>query len=234
MKTKSVVAGILLSTVILGLSLGHTAKAVSELTPNLTPLSAKDLSIVVSNNKKYLRLSTTSWNNGSGPLEIRGSDKDRNTGKQKVYQRIYNSDNSSRDVLAGWFTYHKQHRHIHFDDYAVYTLETVETSEVKGTSTKQTFCIIDTDHVDASLPGSPPSSKYTVCNSQVQGMSVGWGDTYGSALAGQSIDVTRVPDGEYILKITIDPNNRITEANESDNVSMVRVLITGNVVTLVE
>ena len=44
---------------------------------------------------------------------------------------------------------------------------------------------MDTTKIDARLPGAPRKSVYSTCYANVQGMSVGWGDTYGSYLAGQ-------------------------------------------------
>ncbi|NIN68375.1 MAG: hypothetical protein GTO63_27445 [Anaerolineae bacterium] len=35
-------------------------------------------------------------------------------------------------------------------------------------------------------------------------MSVGWGDTYGYRLEGQSLDITGLADGTYVLRIVID------------------------------
>ncbi len=64
-------------------------------------------------------------------------------------------------------------------------------------------------------------------------MSVGWGDKYGSHLAGQSIDITGLPNGEYNLNIVVDPKSRIAEANETDNVSNLRILLNGQTVTAI-
>jgi hypothetical protein len=89
-----------------------------------------------------------------------------------------------------------------------------------------TFCIVDSTRVDTSLPGAPQDDRYTSCGSQIQGMSVGWGDTYHFHLEGQEIDFTGNPDGTYQLKIEIDPKKVIVESNENDNVSCVLLQIT--------
>jgi subtilase family serine protease len=77
---------------------------------------------------------------------------------------------------------------------------------------------MDTTKVDTSLPGS---AYYSSCGRTIQGMSVGWGDTYGAHLAGQEIDFTDNADGIYSLKIVIDPDRHIVESNENDNESCV-------------
>uniref|UniRef100_UPI0039890D55 lysyl oxidase family protein n=1 Tax=Methyloglobulus sp. TaxID=2518622 RepID=UPI0039890D55 len=58
-----------------------------------------------------------------------------------------------------------------------------------------------------------------------QGMSVGWGDTYGYWLSGQEVDFTGNPDGTYRLFIEIDPYDRLYETNELDNESCVQLEI---------
>ena len=56
-------------------------------------------------------------------------------------------------------------------------------------------------------------------------MSVGWGDTYNNFLAGQSIDFTGNPSGDYKLSIQVDPKKHIIEASEADNTSCVLLRI---------
>lgn len=186
--------------------------------PNLQPLPAFDVDLV---GGTKLIFSTTSWNSGVGPLELRAGDIDRGgrkqNRKQKVYQRVYRDDDSSYDWLAGRFEFHSGHNHFHFNDYALYTLQPFPApGGSQRTGSKTTFCVMDTDRIDTSLPGF-----YSGCGSAVQGMSVGWGDTYGYWLSGQELDFTGNPHGRYKLKIEIDPKNLLVETNENDNVSCV-------------
>jgi lysyl oxidase len=118
--------------------------------------------------------------------------------------------------------YHKSHDHVHFDDFALYSLQPVNApGAAERNSAKTTFCIMDTDRVDGSLPGSPASAEYVSCGGGKQGLSIGWGDTYGNSLTGQSIDITNLPDGDYNLRIEVDPKQNIIETDETDNVSTV-------------
>lgn len=222
-----------IAAMVLVLGFVSPTKAAIEMVPNLTPLEARHLNVQQIGRKKYLRFSTTSWNNGAGALEIRGGASDRQTNRQKVYQRIYADDGSFRDVLAGSFTWHKAHKHIHFDDFAVYTLQPVSAPGASDRqSSKTTFCIMDTDHISPVMTSSPATAQYNTCGMDIQGMSVGWGDTYGYQLSGQSIDISKLPDGEYNLKIEIDPRGRIIESNDADNVSNLRFQLAGNTVTV--
>lgn len=191
---------------------------VFEQKPNLQPLPAFDVDLV---GGTKLIFSTTSWNSGAGPLELRAGPTDRGgrkqDRKQKVYQRVYLDDGGSYDRLAGRFEWHSGHKHFHFNDYALYTLQPIDApGGSQRTGSKTTFCIMDTDRIDTSLPPFYPG-----CGSSVQGMSVGWGDTYGYWLSGQELDFTGNPDGIYQLKIEIDPKNLLVETNEHDNVSCV-------------
>ncbi|MEW6332278.1 MAG: lysyl oxidase family protein [Pseudomonadota bacterium] len=213
------------STIVAAILLAASpgAQAAVSLPPNLKPLPAHNVSLVAdASGTSTLRFSTTSWNNGSGPLEIVAGEVETGSGKQKVFQRVALDDGTSFLSYAGSFTYHPGHNHIHFDDYAIYTLQPINAPGGSLlTGTKTTFCVMDTTKIDTSLPGAPAQAVYSSCGSIVQGMSVGWGDTYGSHLAGQELDVTDNPDGIYQLKIEIDPKKLLIETNENDNVSCV-------------
>ena len=177
-----------------------------------------------SNGHLLLRFAAVNTNVGLGPLELRAGGIN-GTG-QEVNQRVYRSDGSFYDRLAGTMTYHPQHNHFHFNNFALYTLTSVANSTGSGqTSEKTSFCVEDTTQIDLSLPGAPRSGVYVTCNPDVQGLSVGWGDRYGPNLDGQSIDITGDPEGDYDLKIETDPSNQLVETNESDNVSCLRLHI---------
>ena len=55
------------------------------------------------------------------------------------------------------------------------------------------------------------------CGAIEQGLNPGMGDYYGPGLADQWIDITGVPDGSYVLRITVDPEQLLTEADETNN-----------------
>jgi hypothetical protein len=198
-----------------------------DLPPNLKPLPASNVSLVSDTaGNTTLRFATTSWNSGTGPLQIEAGGVDTGAGKQQVYQRVFLSDGTSYLRLAGWFEWHSGHNHFHFDDYALYTLQPVNAPGGSlRTGSKTTFCVMDNTAVNLSLPGAPASPTFGSCGNFVQGMSVGWGDTYGAHLAGQEIDFTDNADGIYQLKIEIDPKKVVIEANENDNLSCLLVNI---------
>jgi hypothetical protein len=92
------------------------------------------------------------------------------------------------------FEYSSCHMHNHFNGYANYTLLD-STGATAATGHKQAFCLED---YEALTSTAGPTYD---CNNQ--GISVGWGDTYGNYLDCQWIDVTDVAPGNYTIRIDI-------------------------------
>jgi hypothetical protein len=172
-----------------------------------------------------LRLTTAIANGGNGPLELRGGA--HTTTGQNVYQRIFNSDGTWSDRLAGTFTYHPAHHHTHFDDFSAYRLREITPNNgvgkvLKGGS-KLSFCLTDSDEYNLDLPNASASGEYFACDAKKQGISVGWADVYSSTLADQWIDITNVKPGKYWLEVVADPHNHIVESNEKNNSARILV-----------
>ena len=127
-----------------------------------------------------LRFTTAFANQGEGHLEVFGGEVTEN-GNQEVFQRIYNDEGGYRDRLAGEFTYHEGHGHIHFDGYAIYNLREIgpagEVGDIIATGGKISFCLIDITRFDPDAG----SSNYGGCGT-TQGVSAGWSDVYGLSL----------------------------------------------------
>ncbi len=170
-----------------------------------------------------LRFSTAFANQGLGHLELRGGQVLAN-GNQQVYQRIYNDDGTFSDRLAGEFTHHPGHGHIHFDGYAKYDLKVKTPSGGVGntvaTGGKISFCLID---ITKYHSGAGPS-RYNSCG-QVQGVTAGWSDVYSRGLPDQYINISNVPDGEYWLEVTIDPDRQLLESNPDNNTTRIPILL---------
>ena len=214
-----------------------SAQVVTPLPPDLQPFPGFDLRIGTnfSTGGTELRFSTRSWNKGIGPLELVAGDV--TSSGQDVYQRVYNSDGTYTDYFAGTFVYHPAHNHFHFNNYALYSLQPISAPGGSPKSgSKTTFCIMDTTKVDTTLPGAPPTAVYSTCGTTIQGMSIGWGDTYGYQLEGQSIDITGNPSGDYCLSIKIDPQSRLVETDETNNVasSLLRLDMEHSTVTVLD
>jgi hypothetical protein len=211
------IAGVLtVSASMLALTAAFPVSAQQQLPPNLEPLPAYDLVLRPTfPSGTELALSTLTWNSGLGPLEVFGGEV-AGEELQNIYQRIYRDDGMFDEVLAGTFVFHDEHGHIHVEDYSEYILE---KEDAPGQSTrlghKTSFCLLDTDRIDRRLPGAPKRPVYNSCGELKQGISVGWGDAYTNNLPGQSIDVTGLESGYYLLTIVTDPENRLIETDET-------------------
>ena len=106
------------------------------------------------------------------------------------------------------------HGHPHFEGFSRADLIDA-TGQVVVSGHKQGFCLLDLDCDDP---------VYT-CG--FQGISAGCSDVYDAGLPCQYIDLTdaAVPDGTYTLRVAVDADSRITEADESNNSASVPVTI---------
>lgn len=130
---------------------------------------------------------------------------------------------------AGCSRFHPSHDHWHFDNFARYSLFEDRTGNLAGGSRKVSFCVIDTGQPYPGLPGSPEESyypqdpenpKFPNCSeTSIDGLSIGWEDTYGASLPGQAIKVTGLRRGYYCLRIETDP---VTGPGDSDGVLLER------------
>src|SRR5262245_39459460 len=131
--------------------------------------------------RTLLRFSTATANAGAGRLELRARAVIDAT-RREVVQRIYRSDGTFSERLAGTFTHHPQHEHFHFDDWTAFGLYEVgpdgEIGALVAGGAKQSFCLLDLVVHDASNPGFRSPGFYTTCGADFQGITPGWSDLY--------------------------------------------------------
>jgi len=175
--------------------------------------------------RTLLRVTTATANIGSGKLELRGS-----TANPAVYQRVFNLNGTYSDRLAGTFTFHPGHGHLHFDGWLQFHLRAVTegngVGDIVASGNKTSFAIMDLDPHDLSMPGAPSSGVYS--GGLTQGISVGWRDIYDKSLDDQWIDVTNVPPGTYWLESVADPDNRVLESDETNNAARILINYAGS------
>ena len=112
------------------------------------------------------------------------------------------------------------HGHFHFNGYARYELVD-GTGAVVAVGHKQAFCLLDSEPV-GGVPGAPTEPRF---HCQFQGLQRGWADIYDASLDCQWVDITDVPDGDYLLRISINPDHVIDESNFDNNTVEVPVTI---------
>jgi hypothetical protein len=212
-------------------SLTPTPKA---LLPDLKILPADELYIVGSSGSKTLRFSSSFINQGEGVFEISGKEDVENESTIAL-QRISNTDGSITEREIGKFVFHPDHEHWHIADYTVFELwkynENGDRSELITSTNKISFCIWDENPYDLTLKGAPQVGKYPRCddtNSEPQGISIGWSDTYSAGTPGQELDIADVPDGDYLIRSVINPDRKILESNYENNEYTDYVNIKGN------
>lgn len=217
------------------------------LLPNIEALPADNLYLEKHDDGKILlRFNTTTWNKGTGPLELIGDPLNGGA----VSQIVYYDDGTTVAYSVGSFVLDDGHNHFHYDDYAIYKLQKDVTDlNAVASGAKTSFCIMDTDRINHRLPGAPKTAQYTSCGKDTQGMSVGWGDTYKAGLEGQWIEVTKVQSGRYKLIIHVNPKGDddtadgegLIESDFADNTSVVTIDLTidpsatnGGTVTIID
>lgn len=173
-----------------------------------------------------IRFNTATANIGLGNLELIGQSP--SGGGQPVNQRIYRSNGTSWQRLAGTMTYHAGHSHIHFDDWTVFRLRRVlqggGVGGVVRTGQKTSFCILELRTYNSSLPGYNGTPAYNSCGN-VQGLRPGRADVYSSGLTDQYIDITGLPEDDYWLEGEVDPDNLVLEVDETNNAARIMVRI---------
>ncbi len=206
------------------------------LCPDVTEEAPGKLNIQRDHQREWLRFSSTHWNEGLGPLQIRGGGQTQpcvveenglliNTICTYAQQEILDAN---RDVVhqqpAGVAMFHPEHNHWHQDKVADFVLRLGSLDgEILGKATKVTYCLID---YDAGGNGLTNDKYYFECNADLQGISVGFGDEYHHATHGQEIEITSAPPGIYYLTHEADPANKWLELDDSNNTSWAKFVLT--------
>lgn len=215
--------------------------------PNLVALAPFDVAIGVDDSGEgaAIRFATGAANRGEYALELSGrpTAPDNAIAQQCVAWPGDRVCAEREDV--GTFSWHPAHGHFHFEDFAQYELRKLRRNgsadmRKKGlvaTSGKISYCIIDYEADDASerpLLYSQPYPLYYSCIAGIgmQGISPGWKDIYVEETTGQQIPLGGIPDGTYALIVRFDPADRLLETDETDNIALTRVRLSGNGGTL--
>lgn len=128
--------------------------------------------------RRLLRFDTVVMNRGAGDLVV-GDRTDPN------------------NPYADWFVYHPCHGHYHIKDFSIYELYQLNGTTLAAQGTKQGFCFEDSFKYEDGGKSHGYDCSY-------QGITSGWGDWYYKQLVGQWIDITGVPEGDYIVRVTLN------------------------------
>lgn len=206
--------------------------------PDLRALPAHDLHIthLRRNDHDYLDFGATIWNAGSGPLVLEGF-RDGAAETMPATQFIYRDGRPVSSQTIGQFEYDKRpgHDHWHMADIAQYDLLD-PTGHRLLLSGKQSFCLAPTDAVDLTLPGADwqpdQAGLWSACDGEAaiwlrEVLPAGWGDTYFQSVAGQSFDITGLANGQYQIRVTVDPQQHLEETSYANNAGLRTITLGG-------
>jgi hypothetical protein len=238
---------------------GAADPAPASLRPDLVVLAVQqdELLLDAEGGRRLLRFTTEIANVGAGPLEVfpsaASSDcdgdgdpaNDRDT-SQRLYADSDASGSFDRAIDAvqyerrfGCMRFHPPHEHWHVFDIAAYALRREGGGRGVTPTRKVGYCLSDNRVTvdDTTLPPGPfypfgPPGSRGCDGAATQGISVGWTDVYGLALPGQAFDVGKLRPGTYCLTMRADPHNLLEEADETDNVRRVRLLLRADAIVV--
>ena len=122
-----------------------------------------------------------------------------------------------------WYEFSPCHQHFHLKQFNGYKIYDCKGRERAGN--KQAFCLEDSERISGS-----GQRQFNNCNSN-QGISAGWADLYGRDLDCQWIDITGLPDGDYVVEARTNRSGVVKEDWYGDNFTWGGVRIQGNAVT---
>uniref|UniRef100_A0A3B4ALU1 Lysyl oxidase homolog n=1 Tax=Periophthalmus magnuspinnatus TaxID=409849 RepID=A0A3B4ALU1_9GOBI len=117
--------------------------------------------------------------------------------------------------------WHSCHQHYHsMEAFSNYDLLDSVTGRKVAEGHKASFCLEDTSC-------EPGFRRRYACTAHTQGLSPGCHDIYAANIDCQWIDITDVPPGNYVLKITVNPNFHVLESDFTNNIVRCDITYTG-------
>ncbi len=200
---------------------------------------------------RCLRFTAGPHNAGAGHFDLRfpivtraTSDRDRLV---EMTQVVHHADGSLTERPAGTYEFHVTHGHYHYTDILFYELLAVDApgeTRVVGLGNKSGFCPADQGYAEwtslaqakrfAIHTQQPGDCLSTNGGNGAMGLSAGWGDFYRWQRPGQYVDFTLQPDGDYVVRTTVDVHDHVLETDESDNAAYAWIRVTGDDVEVLE
>jgi Lysyl oxidase len=223
------IAGV--AATIVGCVRWDVATRSNALLPDLDQVAPYEVSVVRRSGRDLLVFASAVENVGRGPLLLHG-ERRRVTDPMEVRQIVRGADGSTDAwPLSARMRYVRSqtHSHWHVARFERYELRRPGGPRV-GADRKTGFCLGDRyERRRWSSANEPPRPllvgecrKGDATALRVrQGISPGYGDDYEPILEGQSIDVTDVTPGRYVLVHTADPDGVVHEETRENNAASV-------------
>jgi lysyl oxidase len=167
-----------------------------------------------------------------------------------LYQVVYRSNGTSYTRRAGTFMFHVPHLHYHvmgIAQFYIYRVLGPNKLVSAGTVLKEGFCLGDVkifnwysfaqdevspDSPDNCEPTPEPDGTWRV----YEGIDPGYEDVYVWQTSGQFVDFANDPDGYYLLRVVVNPDNYILEADPShaNDVAYTYFKVTGDDIYIIQ
>jgi hypothetical protein len=204
--------------------------------PDLRTLPAFGISVIHRHERDLLVFGANVWVDGASRLDVEGF---RRSGEDVMdaYQYFYDGDTAVGRAPVGQMEFDRRdgHHHWHLLQFAAYRLLDSDQAHVV-TSRKQSFCIVPTDPIDLSADNAERRPYQTGLDSACgaedalwirETLPVGWGDTYFQYRAGQSFNITDLPNGVYYIEVAANPTGELFESASDNNTSLRMVILEG-------
>ena len=208
-----------------------------ELLPDLISALPTRLAVQKSGGRQLLVFASAAENVGDGPLIVDGKRTSRAQPSMTATQVVRTADGGTvRYGVADRIRYvvSATHQHWHLLDFARFRLLDSNNQPLPSRRDHKTgFCLGDRyrSFFADSMPAAPESAVYTSdCGLRSrkllglrEGISVGYGDDYLPAKEGQSIDITGLASGIYVLVHEANPNRNLRERDYTNNGYAMRI-----------
>jgi hypothetical protein len=210
-----------------------------ELRPDLDQQAPSELDIQTADRagrKRFLLGFRSATDNvGEGPLSVFSFRPSRLVPTMQTSQRVRLAGGGVRTYpRAGFlrYTYSPIHSHWHLMDFQRYELRSASDHRLLLRDRKSGFCLNDRwGNAAQGYTGPRPRPVFTdYCRRGLteavvvsQGTSVGYSDIYPAHYHGQSLDVTRIPAGTYVLVHRANPELLLRELRYENNASSLRI-----------
>jgi hypothetical protein len=208
--------------------------------PDLSPLPSWGINVIHQRGRtsqsQAIAFGATVWIGGHARLDVEGF-RSNGSPVMRAWQYFYKNGHVVGRTRAGTMGFDglPGHHHWHFEQFAQYRLLGANKTTVLK-SRKVGFCIAPTDSINLVLPHAMWQPGFTgfggACGSPQalwvrEELPLGWGDTYFQYVAGQSFNITNLPNGVYYIEIIANPRHVLHESNYKNNISLRKIVLGG-------
>jgi Lysyl oxidase len=195
--------------------------------PDLRSTPAYSMGIYSRRGHDYLGFAATEWNAGPGTMVVEGF-RGIDDVSMDAFQYFVLDGRAVGKAPIGELEFHAGggHNHWHFEEFTRYSMLDAESNEIL-ISGKQSWCLVNTDALDLTLPNANVQGYSQDLHTSCGGpgalwireiLDVGWGDTYTQFVRGQAFDITDLPNGTYYVRVHVNPTGSMLETDTTNNV----------------